>query len=77
MEVKFHLRGGGIEDVHVNTEIKNEYDTYWKIAFNPLFVASYFVLDFDDNYEWALVGEPCRDYFWILSKNPKLNTVIT
>lgn len=33
---------------------------------------AYFVLDFDNNYQWALIGEPCRDYFWIISKNPKL-----
>lgn len=34
---------------------------------------AYFVLDFDDNYEWALVGEPCRDYMWIFSREKTLD----
>ena len=77
MEVKFHMRNGEIEDVHCNTQIKNNFNTYWKIEFNPLMSGSYFVLDLDDNHEWALIGEPCRDYFWIISKNEKLNETIT
>ena len=26
----------------------------------------------DFNYRWVVVGEPCRDYYWILSRHPFL-----
>jgi apolipoprotein D and lipocalin family protein len=35
---------------------------YWK----------YWVIDLDPNYEYAVVGEPSREYLWILSRNPKM-----
>lgn len=33
---------------------------------------NYYVLAVGDNYEWALVGEPNRDYLWIFSRQPQL-----
>lgn len=44
------------------------------MKFHKYMIGAYFVLDFDnENFEWALIGEPCRDYFWIISKNEFLD----
>lgn len=32
--------------------------------------ADYWVIALDDNYQYALVGHPRRDYLWILSREP-------
>jgi apolipoprotein D and lipocalin family protein len=33
----------------------------------------YWVLDVDENYQYALVGDPYHRYAWILSRTPKLS----
>ena len=39
----------------------------------PFVWADYWVIAVDDDYQWALVGEPGRDYLWILSRQPTLD----
>lgn len=34
---------------------------------------NYWILDVDPNYEVALVGDPSREYAWILSRTPSLS----
>ena len=34
----------------------------------PFVWADYWVIALDDDYRWAIVGEPGRDYLWILSR---------
>ena len=53
--------------------IKNRTNTFWKVYFNPIMAGNYFVLDLDPNYQWALVGEPCADMLWIMSKTRNLD----
>jgi len=43
-----------------------------KVAFFWPFYGKYWVLDFGENYEYAVVGEPGRDYLWILSRTPEM-----
>lgn len=43
-----------------------------KVSFFLFFYADYFVLELDENYEWALVGSSSDKYLWILSRNPAL-----
>jgi apolipoprotein D and lipocalin family protein len=38
--------------------------------FGPVFRGRYWVLDHDDNYNWAIVGEPSGKYLWILTREP-------
>jgi apolipoprotein D and lipocalin family protein len=38
--------------------------------FGPLFWAHYWVLDHDDDYHWAVVGEPSGRYLWLLTRQP-------
>ena len=77
VDIKFHKKNGGIEELNTYADIKNQNNTNWTITFHSFLKGSYFVLDFDEvNYQWALIGEPCRDYFWILSKDENLSTQI-
>jgi apolipoprotein D and lipocalin family protein len=44
-----------------------------KVYFTKYFGGNYWILDIDDDYQWAVVGEPCRKYAWILSRTPDLD----
>jgi apolipoprotein D and lipocalin family protein len=43
-----------------------------KVSFFGPFYAGYNILELDDDYGWALVSGPDRDYLWILSRTPEL-----
>lgn len=43
-----------------------------KVSFFGPFYAGYNVLALDDDYAWALVAGPDRDYLWLLSRTPRL-----
>ncbi len=36
----------------------------------------YWIIDLDDNYQYAAVGDPKREYFWILSRTPKMSDAV-
>ncbi len=33
----------------------------------------YWIIDLDSNYQYAAVGDPKREYLWILSRQPEMN----
>ena len=33
----------------------------------------YWIIELDDNYQHAVIGDPKRNYFWILSRAPEMN----
>lgn len=43
------------------------------LSWLPFVWADYWVLDLDPGYTWALVGEPGREYLWILSRDPVMD----
>lgn len=43
-----------------------------KVTFFWPFYGDYWIIELDDAYEYALIGEPSREYFWILSRAPAL-----
>lgn len=43
-----------------------------KVAFFWIFYADYFILELDDDYQWALIGSSSDKYLWILSRTPQL-----
>lgn len=43
-----------------------------KVWFFWPFKADYWIIGLDDNYRWAVVGNPNRKYLWILSRTPQL-----
>ena len=42
------------------------------LSWLPFIWADYWVIDLDPGYTWAVVGEPDRDYLWILSREPAM-----
>lgn len=41
--------------------------------FNGLAQGKYWILELDDNYQWALVGDPYRASLYVLSRTPRLD----
>ncbi len=46
-----------------------------KVSFFWIFYADYFILELDDNYQWALIGSSSDKYLWILSRTPQLDEI--
>lgn len=47
-----------------------------KVSFFWPFYGKYWILDLGPNYEYAVVGEPGRDYLWILSRTPQIDETL-
>ena len=43
-----------------------------KVSFFWPFRSDYWVIGLDDAYQWAVVGNPNREYLWVLSRSPQL-----
>lgn len=43
-----------------------------EVSFFRPFWGDYWIIDLDDEYRWAVVGHPDRDYLWILSREPRM-----
>ena len=44
-----------------------------EVSFFRPFWGDYWIIDLGENYEYAVVGHPSRDYLWILSRTPTLD----
>ena len=53
-----------------------EPNTKLKVTFFWPFSGDYWIIDLDPDYKWAVVGEPGRKYFWILSREPRLDDTL-
>jgi apolipoprotein D and lipocalin family protein len=51
---------------------RNGPNTKLKVTFFWPFSGNYWIIDLDPEYRWAVVGEPKRDYLWVLSRTPQL-----
>jgi apolipoprotein D and lipocalin family protein len=47
-----------------------------KVSFFRPFWGNYWIIDLGPNYEYAVVGDPSRDYLWILARRPTLDDAI-
>jgi apolipoprotein D and lipocalin family protein len=45
-----------------------------KVSFFRPFWGDYWIIDLGPNYEYAVVGHPSRDYLWILSRTPTMDS---
>jgi apolipoprotein D and lipocalin family protein len=43
------------------------------VSFFPPFQSPYWIIELDEDYEYAVVGEPSRSFLWILSRSPSLD----
>jgi apolipoprotein D and lipocalin family protein len=44
-----------------------------KVSFFGPFAGDYWIIDLDQNYAYAVVGHPSRNYLWILSRTPEMD----
>ena len=44
-----------------------------KVSFPKFSSDSYWIVDLDSNYQYAVVGNPDRNFLWILSRTPQMN----
>lgn len=47
-----------------------------EVSFFRPFWGDYWIIDLGPEYEYAVVGHPGRDYLWILSRQPQLDSVV-
>jgi len=47
-----------------------------EVTFFLFFWGDYWIIDLAEDYSWAVVGHPGRDYLWILSRTPRLDPEI-
>ena len=47
-----------------------------KVRFFLFFEGDYLIIDLDDDYQWAVVGEPSRRFLWILSRTPTMDQAV-
>ena len=44
-----------------------------KVSFFWFFYGDYYVLELEENYQWAVIGSSSDKYLWILSRTPQLD----
>ncbi|MDP8201422.1 MAG: lipocalin family protein [Candidatus Tenebribacter burtonii] len=47
-----------------------------KVSFFLFFYADYFVLELDENYQWAVIGSKSDKYLWILSRTSQMDKTL-
>jgi apolipoprotein D and lipocalin family protein len=47
-----------------------------KVSFFWLFYGDYFVLELDENYQWAVIGSSTDKYLWILSRTAQMDETV-
>ena len=55
---------------------EKEPNTKLKVTFFWPFYGDYWIIDLDPEYRWAVIGEPKRQYFWILSRSPQITPAL-
>jgi len=51
-------------------------NTKLKVSFFWPFSGNYWIIALDPEYRWAVIGEPSRDYLWILSRDPQMDPAL-
>jgi apolipoprotein D and lipocalin family protein len=53
--------------------VDRETNAKLKVTFFWPFAGDYWIIDLDDNYQYAVVGHPKRKYLWILSRTQEMD----
>ena len=61
-----------INDKTTNSKLKVRFAPR-ALSWLPFVWANYWIIDLDKDYEYVAIGEPKRNYFWILSRKPMLD----
>lgn len=63
-----------VVDEQTFARLKVRFAPSW-LSFLPMVWGDYWVIGLADDYSWAVVGSPDREYLWILSRTPVLDPV--
>lgn len=64
------IKDGKIKDIEGKAFVVDKTsNAQLKVQFFWPFKGDYYILDLDKDYQWAMIGEPSRKYFWILSRD--------
>jgi len=70
---KYHLNGE-YSQVKGKAKVPNpQKPAELKVAFFLFFYADYFVMEIDEDYQWAVVGSRSDKFLWILARRPMLS----
>lgn len=47
-----------------------------EVSFFRPFWGDYWIIELDDNYQYAVVGHPSREYLWLLSRTPHMEDAV-
>lgn len=61
-----------IDDKKSNSKLKVRFAP-GALSWLPFVWANYWVIDLDADYQYAVIGEPKREYFWVLSRKPTMD----
>jgi len=56
--------------------VKNSGNAKLKVQFFWPFKADYWIIDLADDYSYAVVSEPTKNYLWILSRTPEMDSTV-
>ena len=78
------LASGEFEDaIGTARQIGAAHSPKLKVRFAPAWLSlipavwgDYWVVELDDNYQWAAVSEPARQYLWVLSRTPHMEPAV-
>ena len=60
-----------IDDENTNAKLEVRFAPSC-LSFLPQVWGDYWIIDLDENYQYAAIGDPDREYFWILSREPEM-----
>lgn len=66
----------GIKEANGVAYATDESNSKLKVSFFRPFYGDYWILMLDEGYSYAVIGEPSREYLWILSRRPMLEPEI-
>jgi apolipoprotein D and lipocalin family protein len=62
-----------VVDTRTSAKLKVRFAPAW-LSFLPWVWGDYWIIGLAEDYSWAVVGSPNRDYLWILARTPALET---
>lgn len=70
-ELKSAEARGWVKDKSTNAKLKVQF--FLRGIKLPFLAGDYWVLELDKDYQYALVGDPTREYLWILSRTKNMD----
>lgn len=66
------VRAEGLARIVAPAKLQVRFAPSW-LGFLPFVWGDYWVIDLAPDYAYAVVGEPSRDYLWILARDPRMD----